>query len=375
MLPRSSLRRVFLHCQQLTFLAPRHQLETSFRLRPDIRNYHRTYFIGHNQNLFQYKSAVDATTILLLSITTLFGGSIIAFFQPTTPVVNLYESRSRSTSRCQAMASTVLPGRPGSLNADQEAKLQELWKAMLNVFGVTHTDREAGESLDENSAQDSLGETATPDKKRKKRLGLFGRKRDKDANTANGISKEVNDSEDKYGQTKEFHDALATQSPEDLRKAFWNMIKHDHPDGLLLRFLRARKWDVEKALIMLVSTMHWRSQEMHVDDDVMKNGEGVALADALSSDPSVRKKGDDFMRQLRMGKSYLHGSDKDGRPMCFVRVRLHRQGEQSEASIERMTVHVIETARLLLSPTVDTAVSPSMIIPVKSYSLFSGHCV
>ena len=254
------------------------------------------------------------------------------------------------------MAGMIPPGRPGNLTPDQEAKLRELWKATLNVFGVLHSSRETGKSLDGSSIQDSLDETATPDTKKKKRLGLFGRKKDKDAEMTNGIHEKANDSEDKYGQTKEFHDALTTQSPEDLRRAFWSMVKHDHPDGLLLRFLRARKWDVEKALIMLISTMHWRSQEMHVDDDIMKNGEGVALAETLSSDPALTKEGDDFIQQLRMGKSYLHGSDKDGRPMCFVRVRLHKQGEQSEASVERITVHVIETARLLLSPTVDTAV-------------------
>jgi hypothetical protein len=43
--------------------------------------------------------------------------------------------------------------------------------------------------------------------------------------------------------------------------------------------------------------------------------------------------------------------------MCFVRVRLHKQGEQSEESLERYTVFVIESARMVLQPPVDTAVS------------------
>jgi len=95
---------------------------------------------------------------------------------------------------------------------------------------------------------------------------------------------------------------------------------------------------------------------MHVDDDVVKRGEGGAAEDAASSNHAVKKEGDDFLAQLRLGKSYLHGVDKEGRPMCFVRVRLHKAGEQSEASLERYTVYVIETARLVLSPPVDTAV-------------------
>lgn len=63
------------------------------------------------------------------------------------------------------------------------------------------------------------------------------------------------------------------------------------------------------------------------------------------------------MSQLRMGKSFLHGWDKTGRPICHVRVRLHKAGEQSEASLERYTIYIMETARLMLSPQVDTAVS------------------
>jgi hypothetical protein len=36
-------------------------------------------------------------------------------------------------------------------------------------------------------------------------------------------------------------------------------------------------------------------------------------------------------------------------------VRLHKQGEQSEESLERYTVYIMETARLMLQPPVDTA--------------------
>lgn len=137
------------------------------------------------------------------------------------------------------------------------------------------------------------------------------------------------------------------------------MVKSDNPDGLLLRFLRARKWDIDKALVMMVSTMQWRAKEMHVDDSIVRDGEAAALDASASSDAAIKKEGEDFMAQLRLGKSYLHGTDKEGRPMCTVRVRLHKQGEQSEKSLERFTVHVLETARLLLVAPVDTAVGIS----------------
>ena len=270
------------------------------------------------------------------------------------------------------------PGRLGNLTPEQEAKLREFWVAVLQVFGVV-SDEELeevnGRVLPDAGGHEANSEgMSTPDgqikpknpgtqKKRKKHLGLFGKKSHKDPESQSSAdadttssSASVGDFDDKYGQNKQFKQALASQTPEDLRTAFWSMVKHDNPDGLLLRFLRARKWDVQKALVMLVTTMHWRSQEMHVDDDVIKAGEAGAVEASQSSDPATRKEGEDFLAQLRMGKSYLHGVDKEGRPMCFVRVRLHKQGEQSEASLERYTVYIIETARLLLTGPVDTAV-------------------
>lgn len=255
------------------------------------------------------------------------------------------------------MAGPILPGRPGNLTKDQEAKLQEFWSATLKVFGVEKEDD-----------QDSQADTTTSEKKKKKR-SMFSRKE-------GGQSNSSADKEDKYGQTKDFLQMVATQSPEDLRKAFWSMVKHDHPDGLLLRFLRARKWDVQNALVMLISAMHWRLQEMNVDEDVMKNGEGAAAADSLNStNASARKEGIDFMTQLRMGKSFLHGTDRAGRPMCFVRVRLHKQGEQSNTSLERFTVYGIETARLLLESNVDTAVSIEIrTVSVHAQKAQPGYC-
>ncbi|KAI9884862.1 MAG: squalene synthetase-like protein [Watsoniomyces obsoletus] len=267
------------------------------------------------------------------------------------------------------------PGRPGNLTSEQEAKLREFWVALLNVFGIhgEHAEGVNPVAHDEHIAGVERQDTMTsPDKKKKKHLGLFGKssRKEKDssgvvstvddttaATTTTTTTTTTNDANDKYGQTKQFKAALASMTPEELRTTFWSMVKHDNPDALLLRFLRARKWDVEKALVMLVSTVHWRAHEAHVDDDVIRVGELGAVEAAKSSEnPTSKKEAEDFLAQLRMGKSYLHGVDKDGRPMCIVRVKLHKQGEQSEASLERYTVFVIETARFLLQGGVDTAV-------------------
>jgi CRAL/TRIO, N-terminal domain/CRAL/TRIO domain len=259
----------------------------------------------------------------------------------------------------------IQAGHLGNLTAEQEAKLRSLWAITLKTFGVTDANAANGAEKETAATGESADSVlmANPEKeKKKKRMSMFSRKHDKEK-ASSGVDSGASSpglsatDDDKYGQAKEFHDIIEKQTPEELRTAFWTMVKCDHPDALLLRFLRARKWDVEKALIMLISTMRWRSAEMLVDGDIIKRGDGGAQEDSKSSDNAVKKEGEDFLDQLRLGKSFLHGIDKEGRPLCIVRVRLHKPGEQTEKSMERYTVYVIETARLVLRPPVDTAVS------------------
>jgi hypothetical protein len=61
------------------------------------------------------------------------------------------------------------------------------------------------------------------------------------------------------------------------------------------------------------------------------------------------------MHQLIAGKSYLHGTDIDGRPVCWVTAGLHFAKDQTERDIQRFTIYTMETARLMLRSPVDTA--------------------
>ncbi|KAG6979732.1 hypothetical protein Forpi1262_v017065 [Fusarium oxysporum f. sp. raphani] len=78
---------------------------------------------------------------------------------------------------------------------------------------------------------------------KKKRFGMFRNNRagpklgtaSSDSLAKNGVE------DDKYGQTKQFHEAFANNNPETIRATMWAMVKHDHPEALVLRFLRARK--------------------------------------------------------------------------------------------------------------------------------------
>ena len=256
-------------------------------------------------------------------------------------------------------AMPVQPGQLGNLTVEQEVKLREFWAVTLKVFGVEdHTRPDGGVDIPDTASEADVALSNRDQNKKKKRMSIF-KKKDKNRDSTDSLS--AGTSDDKYGQVKEFHEILETTSAESLRVAFWSMVKADHPDALLLRFLRARKWDVDRALVMLIATMKWRAAEVHVDDDIVKNGEGGALEESKSTNAKTKKEGEDFLAQMRMGKSFLHGVDKDGRPICVVRVRLHKQGEQTETSLERYTVYTIETARLVLRSPVETAVRVDLL--------------
>ncbi|CAK7230328.1 phosphatidylinositol transfer protein csr1 [Sporothrix bragantina] len=290
------------------------------------------------------------------------------------------------------MPAELLPGRVGNLTPEQEEKLRQMWAAIAKVCQFDLSGTGAGDAAgvtdavddddaDEADVPGSVNSAAAGDKtkEKKKKRNFFRRSKKDDTPPANDpvstttkamgeIDLAAAKEDDKYGQGKLFEETLNKMSAETIRDTIWSMVKHDHPDALVLRFLRARKWDVNKALVMLISTMHWRAQTVHVDDDIMAKGEGGAVEEVASStaDEKAKTVSEDFLAQMRMGKSFLHGSDKQGRPICIVRVRLHRQGDQVEESVERCTVYTIETARMALQPPVDTA---TIIFDMTGFSL------
>ena len=310
---------------------------------------------------FQLRSAIS-NHLLLIDFVIVAGIAYLIFGVSKETDTTLSEALPEVYSEVlpdgvEDMAAAMLEGRPGNLTTEQEEKLRKLWQAVFHICGVIKDD--TAPVADTEPPKDGTT-TAEGDQHKKKRFGMFRRKHTDSkggASSAGEASHGDNAEDDKYGLNKAFNEAVATQSPETIRQTIWSMVKCDHPDAVLLRFLRARKWDVEKALVMLVSTMHWRDAEMHVDDEIMKNGEATMASNEKDGDANAKKLGKDFMAQIRMGKSFLHGTDKQGRPICIVRVRLHKQGEQCEESLERYTVYIIETARMVLTPPVDTAVS------------------
>lgn len=259
------------------------------------------------------------------------------------------------------MASPVPDGHVGNLTTEQEAKLRELWQTVFKLYDV----------LQEHAQKKAAAPAPQTESPKKSRFGLFGGWKASDAAATPAIPEEALkliacDEEDKFGLVKQFQQVIATQTPDSLRAMVLGSVKHEHPDALALRFLRARKWDVNRSLVMMFSAMNWRHNEAKVDDDILANGEEVLVNDEEHGQVKSKALARDFMKQIRTGKSFIHGTDRENRPISYVRVRLHRASDQSVESLERYTTYLIETARLALTPPVETA---TLIFDLSSFTL------
>ncbi|KAF2966596.1 hypothetical protein GQX73_g6975 [Xylaria multiplex] len=183
-------------------------------------------------------------------------------------------------------------GTPGNLTPDEEQKLQQAWIHLIRLGG--------NKNIEKASFSESVPDI-----------------------------------------TRELQQHISDKSPEAFREGLWGFILSEHPDALVLRFLRARKWDVEKAMVMLVSAVDWRI-ERNIAETIIYRGENVGL----ENDPSADERG--FIAQYRSGKSYVHAKDKENRLVYIIKVRLHDPGLQSCEAMETYILHNIESLRILM---------------------------
>ncbi|KAL5363309.1 CRAL-TRIO domain-containing protein [Aspergillus floccosus] len=257
------------------------------------------------------------------------------------------------------MSPTNAPGYVGNLSADQEAKLRQLWSIILKLneisppgFQDVTLENQQDKPQPVHRRSSSLTKTVS--------------------NTSNSnYPSDLNDILLGLGvnssELKTIRDCLNRTSIEEIRRSLLSTAKQDHPDALLLRFIRARKWDISKSLAMMLEALVWRVKEQHVDEKVVANSELQALKESQNkSKAQEAKAADTFLAQMRMGKCYVRGTDRAGRPIGIVKARLHNPKAQSEEVIKRYILHVIESTRLLLVPPVE---SVNIIFDMTGFSL------
>lgn len=240
------------------------------------------------------------------------------------------------------------PGRLSTLTNEQEQKLKEMWAVFLTYCNVIKPDQ-----VQSQPAAAKPVSTASSAKPAKAKRGWFSRKStEPDLVDADNSKPGPSPSSTFSNSTSSgslpaitaFATAIRKHPGDQVLQSLTHMCRADNPDSLFLRFLRARKWNVEHALAMMGSTLHWRMAEGH-PDSLLATGEiGAIAAD-----------NDGLMDQLRIGKAQIHGYDLCGRPVVHVYPHLHDPKTSSLKAVQDFTVFIIENARLCLKEPVDTA--------------------
>ncbi|KAF9917755.1 hypothetical protein FBU30_000546 [Linnemannia zychae] len=212
----------------------------------------------------------------------------------------------------------VLPtdGRLGHLTQEQTVKLQQFWVRLYDIFdGKTPVDQTVPSSF-KGQARDEEGGDGAPAK-----AGWFGRSKPAAESAPVG---------------PRFTGA-------DLYKTFWKLTMMDHPDLIVLKFIRARKWVLDDAIKMFINALKWRIIE-RID-------ELIELSD-VELDAKYPK----FIQQMKMAKGYLRGADPLGRPMSVVNTRFHHKSDQPAETIHRFTLYTMECGRTVLGSDAETVI-------------------
>ncbi|KAF9947937.1 hypothetical protein BGZ65_008425, partial [Modicella reniformis] len=223
-----------------------------------------------------------------------------------------------SSTYVQPVAPTE--GRLGHLTPEQTEKLQQFWVHLFDVFdGNVQFDQTAPSSFKGQTRDDDTPAPATEKK------GWFGRGK------AEGAKEEK-----KEAPAPRFTGAQ-------LKLTFWKLTMMDHPDLLVLKFIRARKWNLDDAMKMFLNALKWRIVE-RID-------ELIEL-----SDVELDQKYPKFIEQMRIGKGYLRGADPLDRPMSVVNARLHHKADQPAETIHRFTLYTMECGRTVLPEGAETVI-------------------
>ena len=108
----------------------------------------------------------------------------------------------------------------------------------------------------------------------------------------------------------------------------------ENPDCVVLRWLRARKWQIPIAVEFLMDTLRWRqSWQLR---KLISNGENALDPDECMS-----------------GKIYSMGKDKRNRPVTYVHANEHVKGQYPSEATEKLVILLMENARYFLEPTIE----------------------
>ncbi|EST09388.1 CRAL/TRIO, N-terminal domain protein [Kalmanozyma brasiliensis GHG001] len=250
------------------------------------------------------------------------------------------------------------PGYRNNLTPSQTLALFKLWRRFLRLCEITsHSTDSIGVDVD---AQPPPIASRSSTDSRKRGLGRKARTTASEPfsnqSSASASAENLNTSDrldpnqipkdDKLKEhlrhleeSKDMHAFLLKHGGAALRREFWAIVKGEHPDAYMLRCLRARKWDVDRALAIIGSTCAFRVQ--YDISGIMKEAE-LGLTKTRGG-----------FNIMNNGLSYVYGATATGEPVYFIEVGSHYSSNQTAEELKRGVILLQESLQLLMPPPVE----------------------
>lgn len=204
----------------------------------------------------------------------------------------------------------------GNLNDNERASLSQMWRVFFHVLNhpeeYTHN---AGEAHLNPEQAKAIAEDGPPSQ-----------------------TMSANEKESKAHQEEQaaLSDVLVHHGVQKFYDSFWFLCGPDPPDMVMLKFLRARKWNVERAVAMLARCIKWRI-DVDVAGIVEKGDLGLS-----QEDPA-------YLKQGEVGKAYAASASKENMPIVFFEVQKHYAKGQGSDTMRKFAVISSESFRALMS--------------------------
>ena len=142
------------------------------------------------------------------------------------------------------------------------------------------------------------------------------------------------------------------------------VIGSDDPDMLMMRFCRARKYDINAGVSMLASCIKWRIVRRWSGGSLTPAGERRGADRPEGRVGHARRRGlvrralachayPRSLKQMEIGKTYTQGTDRQGRPVVYIHVAKHKLFDQSAKALEDFVLFQMESVRFLLADRAD----------------------
>ncbi|KAI5956989.1 CSR1 [Candida jiufengensis] len=148
-------------------------------------------------------------------------------------------------------------------------------------------------------------------------------------------------------------------NPKDLHQTLQKVQRNDLFDNLILKFIRARKWDHEKALEMFFKSLNWRANEFPSDDWVME-GDSVSYLNGTNQG---------FIKNFTTEKSWIKGRDKNNNPIFTFQAKKHLTSDSPLPQNQRYAVVTIEWVRLFLREVSESVDTCTIVFDLTGFSL------